>query len=137
MRKIDYIRISVTDRCNLRCIYCMPEEGVDLMKHKDLMTFEEVEYLVRSIIPLGIKKIRLTGGEPLVRLGIVDLIKKLRGTEEIEDITLTTNGMLLEEMAEELKEAGLTRVNVSLDTLDEDKFKKITRWGNLDKCCCN
>ena len=133
MRKIDYIRISVTDRCNLRCLYCMPEEGIDLMKHKDLMTFEEVEYLVRSIVPLGIKKIRLTGGEPLVRLGIADLIRKLRGIEEIEDITLTTNGILLEKMASSLKEAGLSRVNVSLDTLEEGKFKEITRWGSLDK----
>lgn len=133
MRIIDYIRISVTDRCNLRCLYCMPEEGIDLMKHKDLMTFEEVEYLVRSIVPLGIKKIRLTGGEPLVRLGIADLIRKLRSIEEIEDITLTTNGILLEEMALELKKAGLSRVNVSLDTLDEGKFKEITRWGSLDK----
>lgn len=133
MRKIDYIRISVTDRCNLRCLYCMPEEGVELMKHKDLMSFEEVEYLVRSLVPLGIKKIRLTGGEPLVRLGIKDLISRLRSIEEIEDITLTTNGILLEEMASGLKEAGLSRVNVSLDTLDPDKFKKITRWGTLDK----
>lgn len=133
MRKIDYIRISVTDRCNLRCLYCMPEDGIDLMKHKDLMTFEEIEYLVRSIVPLEIKKIRLTGGEPLVRLGIADLIRKLRGIEEIEDITLTTNGILLEKMASSLKEAGLSRVNVSLDTLEEGKFKEITRWGSLDK----
>ena len=133
MRKIDYIRISVTDRCNLRCLYCMPEEGVDLMKHKDLMTFEEVELLVRSIVPLGIKKIRLTGGEPLVRMGIVELIKKLRGIKEIEDITLTTNGILLEEMAVDLKAAGLSRVNVSLDTLKADRFKEITRWGSLEK----
>lgn len=133
MRKIDYIRISITDRCNLRCIYCMPEEGIDLMKHEDLMSFEEIEYLVRSVVPLGIKKIRLTGGEPLVRLGVTDLIRKLKYIEDVEDITLTTNGILLKEMAPSLKVAGLSRVNISLDTLDEAKFKEITRCGDLNK----
>ena len=106
MRKIDYIRISITDRCNLRCLYCMPEEGVDLLKHQELMTFEEIVRLVRSLVPLGIRKIRLTGGEPLVRKGVEDLIRQLRAIPEIEDITLTTNGMMLAEMAEELKAAG-------------------------------
>ena len=133
MRKIDYIRISITDRCNLRCLYCMPEEGVDLLKHQELMTFEEIVRLVRSLVPLGIRKIRLTGGEPLVRKGVEDLIRQLRAIPEIEDITLTTNGMMLAEMAEELKAAGLSRVNISLDTLKEDRFKEITRWGNLTK----
>lgn len=133
MRTIDYIRISVTDRCNLRCVYCMPENGVDLLKHQDMMTFEEVYNLVIALVPLGIKKIRLTGGEPLVRKGIEDLIRMLRSIPEIEDITLTTNGILLVEMAEGLKKAGLTRINVSLDSLDEDRFKQVTRWGSLDK----
>lgn len=133
MRTIDYIRISVTDRCNLRCVYCMPEEGIDLLKHQDMMSFEEIYNLVISLVPLGIKKIRLTGGEPLVRNGIVNLISMLRSIPEIEDITLTTNGILLEEMAEGLKNAGLTRVNVSLDSLDENRFKQVTRWGSLDK----
>ncbi len=133
MRTIDYIRISVTDRCNLRCVYCMPENGVDLLKHKDMMSFEEIYNLVKALVPVGIKKIRLTGGEPLVRNGIEDLIRMLRSIPEIEDITLTTNGILLEEMAEGLKSAGLTRINVSLDSLDENRFNQVTRWGNLDK----
>lgn len=133
MRTIDYIRISVTDRCNLRCVYCMPEKGVDLLKHQDMMSFEEIYNLVKALIPSGIKKIRLTGGEPLVRTGIESLIKMLRSLPEIEDITLTTNGILLEEMAKGLKDAGLTRVNVSLDSLDPVRFKQITRWGSLDK----
>lgn len=131
MRKIDYLRISVTDRCNLRCVYCMPEEGVERMKHQELMTFEEIVDLVKALVPAGIRKIRLTGGEPLVRIGISELIAKLRSIPEIEDITLTTNGIRLAEMAEELKNAGLTRVNVSLDSLKADKFKEITRWGDL------
>lgn len=133
MRTIDYIRISVTDRCNLRCVYCMPENGVDLLKHQDMMTFEEIYNLVNALVPLGIKKIRLTGGEPLVRKGIENLISMLRSIPEIEDITLTTNGILLEEMAEGLKKAGLTRINVSLDSLDENRFNQVTRWGSLDK----
>lgn len=133
MRTIDYIRISVTDRCNLRCVYCMPEKGVDLLKHQEMMSFEEIYNLVKALVPSGIKKIRLTGGEPLVRSGIENLIKMLRSIPEIEDITLTTNGILLEEMAEDLKAVGLTRVNVSLDSLEESRFKQITRWGNLDK----
>lgn len=133
MRTIDYLRISLTDRCNLRCQYCMPEEGVQLMKHQELMTFEEIIFLVKALVPLGIRKIRLTGGEPLVRRGIESLIRGLRAIPEIEDITLTTNGVLLEEMALGLKEAGLTRINVSLDSLKEDKFKDVTRWGDLKK----
>lgn len=133
MRTIDYIRISVTDRCNLRCVYCMPENGVDLLKHQDMMSFEEIYNLVKALVPAGIKKIRLTGGEPLVRNDIEELIKMLRSIPEIEDITLTTNGILLEEMAEGLKSAGLSRINVSLDSLDEIKFKQITRWGSLQK----
>ncbi len=133
MREIDYIRISVTDRCNLRCVYCMPEEGVELLKHHDMMSFEEIYNLVKALVPLGIKKIRLTGGEPLVRNNIETLIKMLRSIPEIDDITLTTNGILLEKMAKDLKKAGLSRINVSLDSLDEDRFKKITRWGSLEK----
>jgi len=133
MRKIDYIRISLTDRCNLRCVYCMPEEGVELLKHEEMMSFEEIYNLIKALVPLGIKKVRLTGGEPLVRKNVEELIKMLRSIPEIEDITLTTNGIMLEEMAEGLKTAGLSRINVSLDSLDEDKFRKITRWGSLAK----
>ena len=132
-RNLNYLRISVTDRCNLRCVYCMPENGVDLLKHQDMMSFEEIYNLVLALVPAGIKKIRLTGGEPLVRNGIEDLIRMLRSIPEIEDITLTTNGILLEEMAEGLKAAGLSRINVSLDSLNESRFKQITRWGSLEK----
>ena len=131
MRKIDYLRIAVTDRCNLRCTYCMPEEGIPLKSHEEILTLEEIEVLVRSLVPMGIKHIRLTGGEPLVRKNIVELVAKLRGIDGIEDITMTTNGIILAAMAEGLKAAGLTRVNVSMDTLRVDRFKEITRWGDL------
>ena len=132
MNTIDYLRIAVTDRCNLRCVYCMPEEGVDLKSHDEMLSIEEVEKLVKSVAPLGIKKIRLTGGEPLVRKNIEILVKKIAAVEGIEHITMTTNGTLLGSMAKGLKEAGLNRVNISLDSLKADKFKAITRWGDLN-----
>ncbi|HPE21165.1 MAG TPA: GTP 3',8-cyclase MoaA [Candidatus Mcinerneyibacteriales bacterium] len=130
-RQIDYLRISVTDLCNLRCIYCMPAEGVPKMHHADLLSFEEIVRLVNVFARIGVKKIRLTGGEPLVRKGIEELVAMLRAVEGIEEITLTTNGQLLEEKAPLLKHKGLGRVNVSLDTLDPEKYKKITRVGEL------
>ncbi|MBN1571957.1 MAG: GTP 3',8-cyclase MoaA [Deltaproteobacteria bacterium] len=126
-RKIDYLRISVTDRCNLRCTYCMPEEGMPLISHDDIMRFEEIELLVRAAISLGFKKVRLTGGEPLVRRRIVDLVKILGGIEGLKDLSLTTNGVLLRDMAGDLKEAGIGRINISLDTLRRDRFREITR----------
>lgn len=132
MREINYLRIAVTDKCNLRCTYCMPEEGVCLKKHEEILSLEEIEKLVRVVGPMGIKHIRLTGGEPLVRKNIIGLIKKIRSVLEIESITMTTNGILLPEMAEELKKAGLDRVNISLDSLRGDKFKEITRGGDLE-----
>jgi len=130
-RQIDYLRISVTDLCNLRCIYCMPAEGVPKMHHADLLSFEEIVRLVNVFARIGVKKIRLTGGEPLVRKGIEELVAMLRAVEGIEEITLTTNGQLLEEKAPLLIHKGLDRVNVSLDTLDPEKYKKITRVGEL------
>ncbi|MBN2726960.1 GTP 3',8-cyclase MoaA [Candidatus Mcinerneyibacteriota bacterium] len=130
-RQIDYLRISVTDLCNLRCIYCMPAEGVPKMHHADLLSFEEIVRLVNVFARIGVKKIRLTGGEPLVRKGIEELVAMLRAVEGIEEITLTTNGQLLEEKASLLKHKGLDRVNVSLDTLDPEKYEKITRVGEL------
>ncbi len=130
-RYIDYLRISVTDRCNLRCVYCMPEEGVQACRHGDILRYEEIEVIVRAAAALGIRKFRLTGGEPLVRLGIVDLVRKLARIPGIDDLSMTTNGMLLARYAEPLVEAGLQRVNVSLDTLRPARFKAITRWGNL------
>ncbi|HPE21353.1 MAG TPA: radical SAM protein, partial [Candidatus Mcinerneyibacteriales bacterium] len=122
-RQIDYLRISVTDLCNLRCVYCMPAEGVQKMEHQDLLSFEEIVRLVSIFARIGVKKIRLTGGEPLVRKGIEELVGMLLAVEGIEEIALTTNGQLLEEKAFLLKQKGLDRVNVSLDTLDPQKYK--------------
>ena len=126
-RPIDYLRISVTDRCNLRCVYCMPAEGVELMSHEDILTYEEIHTVARAAAELGINKVRLTGGEPLVRSGLSELIRMLAQIDGIDDISLTTNGTLLSRYAAELKRAGLQRVNVSLDTLKPDKFSLITR----------
>lgn len=131
-RKIEYLRISVTDRCNFRCKYCMPEEGVAPLRHDDILRFEEMLVIVKAAAELGINKIRVTGGEPLVRKGITGFIKALRMIPGIEDISMTTNGSLLEKYAEELKEAGLDRVNISLDSLNGEKFYDITRGGNLE-----
>lgn len=130
-RTINYLRISVTDLCNFRCVYCMPAEGVKPREHSEMMRFEEIVQVVRVAAENGISKIRLTGGEPLVRHGIVDLVRMIRQVSGINEITLTTNGYLLPKYAEPLKDAGLTRVNVSLDTLKPDLFKKITRYGDL------
>ncbi len=131
-RPINYLRISVTDRCNLRCIYCMPPEGVSLIHHEDVLSYEEIYTIVQAAAELGINKVRITGGEPLVRLGLPKLIQMLAHIDTIDDISLTTNGTLLSGYAAELKQAGLQRVNVSLDTLKPDKFKYITRSdGNL------
>jgi cyclic pyranopterin phosphate synthase len=131
-RPINYLRISVTDRCNLRCVYCMPEEGVALMSHADILTYEEIYTVARVAAGLGINKVRLTGGEPLVRLGLADLVRMLAGIEGIDDLSLTTNGILLAQNAAALKKAGLRRVNVSLDTLKPERFRKITRCGELE-----
>ena len=132
-RNINYLRISVTDRCNLRCIYCMPEQGVKSLSHEDILRFEEILKIVKIAGTLGINKIRYTGGEPLVRKDIDKLIYETSKLQGIEDIAITTNGILLADMASDLKKAGLKRVNISLDTLDVVKFKSITRTGNLDK----
>jgi cyclic pyranopterin phosphate synthase len=131
-RKIDYLRISLTDRCNLRCIYCMPEEGVPWRAHESILHIEEIAEFTRRAAKAGIRKIRLTGGEPLVRKGVVDLIREIHAIPEIEDISLTTNGLLLPSMAADLKDAGLNRVNISLDTLDPVQFTYITRLGKIE-----
>lgn len=130
-RKISYLRISVTDRCNLRCIYCMPEEGVKLLRHEEILTFDEITEVVKTAVELGIDKIRLTGGEPLVRKGIVELVGMLAQIEGIKDFGLTTNGILLDEFALLLKNAGIHRLNISLDTMDPDQFAHITRGGDI------
>ena len=131
-RPIDYLRISVTDRCNLRCVYCMPAEGIDLLAHEDVLSYEEIYRVATAAAELGIKKVRITGGEPLVRIGLSGLIGMLAQIDTIDDIALTTNGILLARYADELKAAGLRRVNISLDTLKPEKFRLITRGGDLD-----
>ncbi len=131
-RTIDYLRISLTDRCNFRCVYCMPEEGVQQLSHFDILRIEEVEQAVRVAASIGIKSVRLTGGEPTVRKGVVELVRNIAAMPEIKNVSMTTNGVLLPRMADDLKAAGLSRVNISLDTLDAEKFHKITRCGSLD-----
>jgi GTP 3',8-cyclase len=131
-RPINYMRISVTDRCNLRCVYCMPEDGIFQLNHSDILNYEEIAAIVRAGAELGITKVRITGGEPLVRLGIADLVRMLSGIGSLDDISMTTNGMLLARYAADLKKAGLNRVNISLDTLNPEKFRKITRGGRLE-----
>ncbi len=130
-RPINYLRISVTDRCNLRCTYCMPADGVGLVSHEDILSYEEIHTIVQAAAELGINKIRITGGEPLLRSGLPGLIEMLASIDAIDDISLTTNGILLAGYATELKSAGLQRVNVSLDTLKQDKFESITRGAQL------
>ena len=126
-RKIDYIRISVTDRCNLRCIYCMPEEGVEARPHEEILTYDEILRLCRCFLIFGINKIKITGGEPLVRKDIAVLIGQLKALEGMKEVTLTTNGMLLEQHLTELVSSGLDGVNISLDTLDPLKYQLITK----------
>ena len=130
-RSINYLRISVSDRCNLRCTYCMPPEGVPQMPHSEILSYEEIWTVARAAAKLGIDRIRLTGGEPLVRAELPKLIKMFSQIEGIQELSLTTNGTLLKKYALELKQAGLSRVNVSLDTLKPDKFRYITRVGEL------
>jgi cyclic pyranopterin phosphate synthase len=130
-RSINYLRISVTDRCNLRCTYCMPPEGVPQMPHSEILSYEEVQTVTRAAAELGFNRIRLTGGEPLVRAELPKLIKMLSQIEGIQELSLTTNGTLLKKHTLELKQAGLSRVNVSLDTLKADKFQYITHLGKL------
>lgn len=131
-RKIDYLRISVTDRCNLRCIYCHPAEDVEWVPREEVLSLEEIHDVAAAAVDLGIRKIRLTGGEPLVRRGIVGLVARLALLPGLEELTMTTNATRLVEFAPQLKAAGLHRVNVSLDTLDPDHFRTITRGGRLE-----
>lgn len=132
-RKIDYIRISVTDRCNLRCIYCMPEEGMPLLRHEDVLTFHEIERLCRVFVRLGITKVKLTGGEPLVRKDVEQLTGIICAIPGITSVTMTSNGLLLEEKMDALVKAGLTGMNVSIDTLNQDCYRTITRHDVLSQ----
>lgn len=135
-RVIDYLRISVTDRCNLRCVYCMPSEGVAPFHHDDILSYEEIIRIVRIAAGLGVKKVRLTGGEPLTRKNIAFLVSGIKKISGIEDLSLTTNGMLLRQHAATLADAGLDRVNVSIDSFRAERFREITRGGDLETVLC-
>ena len=130
-RKLNYLRISVTDRCNLRCTYCMPGEGIRLFQHNEILTFDEITGFTKIAVSKGVTKVRITGGEPLVRRGITALVRMISDIPGIDDLSMTTNGTLLKAFAKELKASGLHRVNISLDTVDPEKFKSITRTGNI------
>jgi cyclic pyranopterin phosphate synthase len=132
-RKINYLRISITDRCNLRCQYCMPQEGVSRFGHAEVLSYEEIRRLAAIAARRGISKIRITGGEPLVRKGAVQLVEYLARIEGIRDLSMTTNGVLLQKYAEDLRRAGLQRVNISMDSLNPDKYRRITRGGDLSQ----
>jgi len=131
-RTIDYMRISITDRCNLRCIYCMPPEGLVSMKHKDILSYEEIVRILRIAVHIGVRKVRITGGEPLIRKNVSYLITLIKTIKGIQDLSLTTNGILLQRYAQELADAGLERVNISLDSLRANRYREITRGGDLD-----
>lgn len=132
-RRIEWLRISVTDRCDLRCFYCLPPTGVELVDRRAILSFEEIEEVARCAVGLGITKLRLTGGEPLVRRGVVDLVARLSAIAGLEDLAMSTNATRLREFARELSRAGLRRVNISLDTLDAREFSRITGGGNLEQ----
>ena len=130
-REIDYFRISITDRCNLRCCYCMPPGGVQWLSHADILSFEEITEVADRAVSLGMTKIRVTGGEPLVRRDVAVLIGMLARIPQVRDLAMTTNGILLAEHASALKAAGLQRVNISLDTIRPERFLEITRGGDI------
>ncbi|HEY6104021.1 MAG TPA: GTP 3',8-cyclase MoaA [bacterium] len=132
-RELTDLRISLTDRCNLRCVYCMPADGIDFRPPEELLQDDELRLLVRVAAELGVRKVRLTGGEPTVRPGLVDLVRDIAATPGIDDVALTTNGLLLDRLAAPLAKSGLRRVNVSLDTLDPEKFARITRGGRVEQ----
>ncbi|AAR36537.1 GTP 3',8-cyclase MoaA [Geobacter sulfurreducens] len=132
-RRINYLRLSVTDRCNLRCSYCMPAEGVEKLAHGDILSYEDLFRIARAAVAIGIEKIRITGGEPLVRKGIVPFLARIAAIEGLRQLVLTTNGLLLPEMAADLRSAGVQRLNISLDSLRADTFRAITRIGELQR----
>lgn len=131
-REINYLRLSVTDKCNLRCLYCMPEEGVRLISHENVLTNEELILVCKVAVSLGITKIRVTGGEPLVKKNIIEILKNIRRLDGLKELCLTTNGTLLKDYAEKLYDVGVDRINISIDSLDKDKYKYITRVGEFD-----
>ena len=131
-RKVDYLRISITDRCDFRCVYCMAED-MTFLPRAHILTLEEIHVLAKAFVELGVKKIRITGGEPLVRKGALELLRNIGQLENLHELVITTNGSQLETMAPALKDAGIKRINISLDTLDAEQFKAITRTGNLQQ----
>jgi len=131
-RDLNYLRISVTDRCNLRCRYCMPEEGIKLFRHEEILSYDEIAGFTRVAVVNGVTKVRITGGEPLVRKGVTTLVRMIAEIIGVKDLSMTTNGTLLKQHAKELRAAGLHRVNISLDTIDPEKFKAVTRIGNIN-----
>ena len=130
-RKINYLRVSITDRCNLRCLYCMPEEGIPLINHDQIIRYEEIVEVVKEAVALGIDKVRITGGEPLVRKGVEQLVAMISGIPGIRDFGLTTNGQMLSTIAQKLVDAGLHRINISLDTVNPGRYKELTRGGDI------
>lgn len=132
-RKIEYLRLSLTDLCNIRCHYCLPLEGISKAHRSDILTLDEIERMVRVLAGLGIRRVRLTGGEPLVRKDLPELVRRLKTIDGLEEVLLTTNGLLLAPIARALKRAGLTQVNIHLDTLDPERFRRITRLGNIER----
>ncbi len=131
-QQVDYLRLAVTDRCNYRCVYCMPPEGTPFKSHEEILSYEDMVFFVKVAVQTGIRKVRLTGGEPLVRKGLPDLVAMMRAIPDIYGISLTTNGALLPRFAEELKAKGLDRVNISLDSLDPERYRHMTRGGSLE-----
>jgi cyclic pyranopterin phosphate synthase len=132
-RKINYLRLSVTDRCDMRCLYCMPAEGVKLLRHDDILTYEQLLLVARTAVDFGIEKIRITGGEPLVRKGIIPFIEQLAAIDGLRQLVLTTNGLKLQEMAESLRQAGVQRLNISMDSLNPETFATVTRGADLGR----
>ena len=132
-RPINYLRMSITDRCNLRCIYCMPKEGLSLIGHDDILRYEELLRIAGIVVKKGVTKIRITGGEPLVRKGVVQFVSALSGIAGVQDLSMTTNGLMLSEAALPLRSAGLKRLNISLDSLNPEKYRKITRGGDISQ----
>lgn len=132
-RTINYLRLSVTDRCDMRCVYCMPADGIAKLEHDEVLSYEELLLLARAAVAVGIEKIRVTGGEPLVRKGLIAFLQQLAGIPGLRQLVLTTNGQLLAELAGDLKRAGVQRLNVSLDSLDPETFRSVTRCGDLER----
>ncbi|MFD1471047.1 GTP 3',8-cyclase MoaA [Companilactobacillus mishanensis] len=129
----DYVRLSITDRCNLRCVYCMPKEGLPFFPTDEVLSQDEIVQLIENFAEMGISKVRITGGEPLLRTDVVEIVRRIKAVDGIEDVSITTNGLYLAKKAAALKEAGLDRLNISLDTFKADRYKEITRGGNIDQ----